>query len=87
MKVLVEIEFPDDFLVATLAPDERNRVIARRFQHALDHEYPYAPMGTVRIASIESHREGDAYEIPMRRERHVTGCTCTLDCGAPAWRK
>lgn len=57
MRIILEIDFPDDFLVAELPPHERNRVLARRLQNAFDHEYPLAPMETVRITWIESHRD------------------------------
>lgn len=57
MRVTVVIEMPDDFLVATLSETERNRVLARRFQSALDREYPLAPMETVAIVALSSERE------------------------------
>lgn len=57
MRIKIEIEMPDDFLVATLTDAQRNEALARRFQNALDREYPYARMGTVAIVELSSERD------------------------------
>ena len=59
MRITLEIEFPDDFLVSDLPINERNRVLTRRFQGAFDKEYPLAPMETVRIVALDSIKVGE----------------------------
>jgi len=51
MRITVEIHMPDDFLVAELPTIERNRILVREFQDALNREYPY-----VRIVKLDSER-------------------------------
>ena len=53
LRVVLTVEMPDDFLVATLTPSERDAIIFARFQSALDAEYPYAA-GQVRVTVLTS---------------------------------
>ena len=52
MRILVDIDFPDDFLIPFLTIEERNRIILNRLQDAIDKEYPYALMRTVCVMSV-----------------------------------